>query len=56
MSNARHECGYVSMHVCFECVHVGMELRSGRDVDVVVDLEIHEAITLERMEFISDVA
>ena len=33
-----------------------MELRSGCDVDVVMDLEVHEAIALENMEFISDVA
>ena len=56
MSNAGHECGYVSLHVCLECVHVGLELRPGHDVDAIMDLEIHEAVTLERMEFVSDVA
>ena len=56
MSNAGHECGYVPLHVCLECVHVGVELRSGRNVDAIVDLEIHEAVTLERMEFVTDFA
>ena len=56
MSNAGHECGYVSLHVCLERVHVGMELRPGRDVDAIMVLEIHEAVTLECMEFVSDVA
>ena len=54
MSNARHESGYVSLHVCLEGIHVGVELRSGGNVDAVVDLEVHEAVALECMEFIPD--
>ena len=56
MSNAGHKCGYVALHVCLECVHVRVELGSGRDVDAIMDLEIHEAVTLERMELVADLA
>ena len=56
MSNAGHKCGYVALHVCLECVHVSLELGSRRDVDAVMDLEINEAITLECMELVPDLA
>ena len=54
MSNAGHKCGYVALHVCLECVHVCLELGSGRDVDAIMDLEINEAVTLECMELVTD--
>ena len=56
MSNAGHKCGYVALHVCLECVHVSLELGSGRDVDAIMDLKINEAITLECVELITDLA
>ena len=56
VANTGHECGYVALHVCLECVHVSLELGSGCDVDAIMDLKVHEAVALECMEFIADLA
>ena len=56
MSNAGHKCRYVALHVCLECVHVSLELGSGRDVDAIMDLKVHEAVALECMELVTDLA
>ena len=54
MFNAGHKSCDVLLCIELERLHFCVELRSGGNVDAVVDLEVQESVALKRMVFITD--